>query len=271
MPAKKDVPLNEIKALVLGDVIGKPGTRALFYHLKKIIKKTDADLVIANGENAFEGSGLTPELVHEFFKSGVDVITSGNHIWRKKEIYPVLDSEDRLLRPENYPKKVPGKGFCTVQVKDSPVSVLNLEGKLNNARLPCPFQTGRERIKKLAKISPLIIVDFHAEMPQEKEALALYLDGEISALVGTHTHVQTADERILPGGTAYMTDIGMTGPADSVIGVDPEVAIKRLISQMPLKMEVVEKPAVMMGVLITIDVRSGKATTIERFKEYCDV
>jgi metallophosphoesterase (TIGR00282 family) len=271
MPAKKNVGSNEIKALVLGDVIGKPGTRALFYNLKTVIKETDADLVIVNGENAFEGSGLTPELVHEFYNSGVDVITSGNHIWRKKEIYSLLESEDRVLRPENYPKKVPGKGFCTITVKDIPVSVLNLEGKLNNARLPCPFQIGKDRIKKLIKISPLIIIDFHAEIPQEKEALALYLDGEISALVGTHTHVQTADERILPGGTAYITDIGMTGPVDSVIGVDPEVAIRRLVSQMPLKLEVVERPAVMMGVLITIDTRSGKAVAIQRFKKYCDL
>ncbi len=271
MPAKKNAVSKEIKALVLGDVIGKPGTRALFYNLKNVIKKTNADLVIVNGENAYEGSGLTPELVREFFNSGVDVITSGNHIWRKKEIYPFLDSEERLLRPENYPKKVPGKGFCTITVNDIAVSVLNLEGKLNNARLPCPFQIGKERIKKLTKISPIIIIDFHAEIPQEKEALALYLDGEISALVGTHTHVQTADERILPGGTAYITDIGMTGPVDSVIGVDPEIAIKRMVSQMPLKLDVAERPAVMMGVLIKIDAHSGKATAIERFKEYCNV
>ena len=271
MPVKKDVGLPEIKVLVLGDVIGKPGSRAVFYNLKNVIKKTNADLVIANGENAYQGSGLVPELVRKFFNSGIHVITSGNHIWRKKEIYPLLDSEDRLLRPENYPKTVPGKGFCTINVKDIPVSVLNLEGKLNNARLPCPFQTAKQRIKKLKNMSPIIIVDFHAEIPQEKEALAIYLDGEISALVGTHTHVQTADERILPGGTAYMTDIGMTGPMESVIGVDPEVAIKRLVSQMPLKMEVVERPAVMMGVLITIDVQSGKATAIKRFKKYCNM
>ena len=212
---------------------------------------------------------MTPELVHEFFQSGVDVITSGNHIWHKKELYPLLITEDRLLRPENYPKDVPGKGTCTIKIKDTSVSVMNLEGKLNNARLPCPFQVGKDRVKKLKKLSPVIIIDFHAELPQEKEALALYLDGEISALFGTHTHVQTADERILPGGTAYITDIGMTGPADSVIGVAKEVAIRRLLSQMPLKMEVVDKPAVIMGVLIEIDARSGKAVSIVRFQENC--
>jgi len=265
------MPVNSIRALVLGDVVGKPGTRALFYNLKNIIKKTRTDIAIVNGENAHEGSGLVPELVNEFFTCGVNVITSGNHIWRKKEIYSMLESEERLLRPDNYPKKVPGKGACTTMVKDVPVSVLNLEGKLGNSRLPCPFQIGSERIKQLRSKSPVIIIDFHAELPQEKEALALYFDGKISALVGTHTHVQTADERILPGGTAYITDIGMTGPADSVIGVFPEVAIKRLVSQMPLKMEVVDRPAVIMGVVIEIDTASGKALSIERFKEYCSV
>jgi metallophosphoesterase (TIGR00282 family) len=265
------MPVDTLKALVLGDIVGKPGTRAVFYNLKNIIKKTKADFVIANGENAHEGSGMIPELVDELFKSGVDVITSGNHIWRKKELYPLLDTEERLLRPDNYPKKVPGKGTCTINVKDVTVSVMNLEGKLNNSRLPCPFQTGLERCKQLSKLGKIIIVDFHAEVPQEKEALALYLDGKVSALVGTHTHVQTADERILPGGTAYITDIGMTGPADSVIGVAPELAIKRLVSQMPLKMEVVDRPAVIMGVVIEIDTASGKAESIVRFKEYCTI
>jgi metallophosphoesterase (TIGR00282 family) len=271
MPVKDEKTNTIIKVLVLGDVVGKPGTRALFYNLKNMIKRTNADLVIANGENADEGSGMTPELVKDFFQSGVDVITSGNHIWHKKELYPLLKTEDRLLRPENYPKDVPGKGICTINIKNTMVSIINLEGRLNNACLPCPFQTGKDRVKKLKRISSVILIDFHAELPQEKEALALYLDGEISALFGTHTHVQTADERILPGGTAYITDIGMTGPVDSVIGVVKEVAIRRLLSQMPLKMEVVDKPAVIMGVLIEINTHSGKAISITRFQEYCAV
>lgn len=255
-----------LKVLLLGDVVGQPGCRALFMGLPSIVKKTHCDLVIANGENAADGFGMTPELVASFFKSGVDVITSGNHIWQRREILPLLESEDRLLRPENYPLGVAGKGLCLVGRREIQVAVLNLEGRVQLADLRCPFTVGKETVRRLKGKAQCIVVDFHAEVPEEKEALAMYLDGQISALVGTHTHVQTADERILKGGTGYITDVGMTGPMDSVIGMNQESSINRGLMQIPFKMEVKEAPPVMMGVLLEIDPGTGKTVAIERLR-----
>jgi len=256
-----------IKTLILGDVIGAPGCRALFVGLKNLINKKQVDLVIANGENASGGRGIAPSDMEALFKSGVQVITSGNHIWQKKEIIPYLESEDRLLRPENYPKGVPGKGTCVIQVKGASVAVCNLEGRVHLSNIRCPFKVGEDTVRLLKGESRIIIIDFHAEFPQEKEALAWYLDGKISALVGTHSHVQTADERILPKGTAYITDIGMTGPVETCIGMSIETAIKRSLTQMPLKMEVEERQAEINGVLLTIDAETGYSKAIERIKE----
>ena len=264
MPDKQAATL---RALVIGDIVGQSGCRALFSMAKSLKREFAADMVIVNGENAVEGSGLTPEVLAEFFEAGADVVTSGNHIWKNKAIYPALDAENRLLRPENYPKVVPGKGHCTISVRDCKVSILNLEGGLNRSRLRCPFAVGRETVQKLKKESPIIFVDFHAESSQEKEALATYLDGEITALFGTHTHVQTADERVLPRGTGYITDIGMTGPAESVIGMSIKVALDRALTQMPLKLEIEDKPAVLMGVVIEVDPVSGKTIGLERFQK----
>lgn len=256
-----------IKALLLGDVIGQPGCRAVFISLKNIIKKTKADIVIANGENANQGFGLIAEIMTDLFKSGVDVITSGNHIWQHKEIYPYLKSEDKLLRPENYSESLPGKGYCLITKKQTKVGVINLQGRLSLPPLRCPFKVGRETARRISRETKVIIVDFHAESVEEKEALALYLDGQVSAVIGTHTHVQTADQRILPAGTGYLTDVGMVGPQDSVIGMNREIAIQRGLTQMPLKMDVVDTPAVIMGVLLEIDVQSGKTVAIELFTE----
>jgi metallophosphoesterase (TIGR00282 family) len=252
--------------MIIGDIVGKAGCRALFTMIKSLRKEFDAHLVIINGENAADGSGLTPEIVTEFINCGVDVITSGNHIWKNKTIYPILDTETRLLRPENYPKGVPGKGFCTVSRHDCLIGILNIEGNLNRSRLRCPFSVGKEIVQKLKKETNIIIVDFHAEVAQEKEALAVFLDGEISMLFGTHTHIQTADERILPGGTGFITDIGMTGPAESVIGMSIRVALDRALTQMPLKLEIEDRPAILMGIVIEIDPSSGKTLSIERFQ-----
>jgi metallophosphoesterase (TIGR00282 family) len=263
MPAK---PESALRILVIGDVVGKAGCRALFSMAKTLKKELAADCLIVNGENAVDGSGLTPETVADFFNAGVDVITSGNHIWKNKTIYPLLDSENRLLRPENYPKGVPGKGHCTISCRDQKISVLNLEGNLNRARLRCPFTVGRETAQRLRKESPIVLVDFHAESPQEKEALAVYLDGEITTLFGTHTHVQTADERVLAGGTGFITDIGMTGPAESVIGMSIKVALDRALTQMPLKLEIEDNPAVLMGVVIEVDPETGKTVSVKRFQ-----
>jgi 2',3'-cyclic-nucleotide 2'-phosphodiesterase len=256
-----------LKVLVLGDVVGQPGCRALFVGLADLVRRRGADLVIVNGENAADGFGMTPEIAERFFKSGVHVITSGNHIWQRREIIPLLQTNDRLLRPENYPSGVPGKGSCILTVRDVPVMVVNLEGRVNLSPLRCPFAVGKALCRQFRSRGRVVIVDFHAEAVDEKEALGLALDGEVSAVVGTHTHVQTADERILKKGTAYITDIGMIGPSDSVIGMRRETAVVRGISQMPLKMEVQNTPADIMGVFLEIDTSSGKAVRIERVRE----
>ena len=261
-----------LKVLILGDIVGQPGCRALFVGLPDLARRTAADLVIANGENAADGFGLTPDIAGRMYASGVHVITSGNHIWQKREIYPLLQTSDTLLRPENYPVisgagAIPGKGHCIVTARDLPVLVVNLEGRVNLSPLRDPFQVGRSIVKQFRTRVRAVIVDFHAEAVEEKEAMGISLDGEVSAVVGTHTHVQTADERILPGGTAYITDIGMTGPRDSVIGMKKETAIARSLTQMPLKMEVQNSPGEIRGVLLEIDAVTGKALSIERIHQ----
>ena len=265
-----------LKALVLGDVVGQPGCRAIFIGLPELVRRLGADLVIANGENAADGFGLTPDIAERIFKSGVHVITSGNHIWQKREIYPLLQTNDTLLRPENYPViqgagAIPGKGHCIIMVRDVPVLVINLEGRVNLSPLRDPLQVGKAVVKQFRSRVKAVIVDFHAESVDEKEALGLSLDGEVSAVIGTHTHVQTADERILPGGSAYITDIGMTGPVDSVIGMRRETAIARSLTQMPLKMEVQNSTAEIQGVLLHIDTSTGKCVRIERVRQLSTV
>lgn len=255
---------SKITALLLGDIIGNSGCRALFVHLKELIKQHNVDLVVANGENAAEGFGITPELADQIFTQGVDVITSGNHIWQKREIIQKLEDDQRLLRPANYPQEVPGKGVCKLQIRETNVAVINLQGRVRLSDVECPFKISKRLVKQLRNDTQIIIIDFHAESPEEKEALAYYLDGSVSALVGTHTHVPTADERILPGGTGYMTDLGMIGPGSSVIGFKKETAIQRSLTQMPLKMEVDEKPALVSGVLVDLSPENGKALSIER-------
>jgi metallophosphoesterase (TIGR00282 family) len=238
----------------------------VFSSLQSLVKETRADFVVANGENASDGLGITPEAADGLFKSGIDVITSGNHIWQRKEIIPLLEMDNRILRPENYPTGVPGGGLCMITKKQVPVAIVNLQGRVNMYSIRCPFKVGESVIRQLGKKTKIIVVDFHAELPEEKEALALHLDGRISALVGTHTHVQTADERILPGGTAYITDTGMTGPAGGVIGMKRDISIKRSLMQIPYKMEVEDSAAVVMGVLLTIAIDSGRALSIERIR-----
>lgn len=258
---------DKITALILGDIVGQPGCRALFIGLKSLIRKYNADFVIVNGENAAGGFGITPDLADQIFAIGVDVITSGNHIWQKKEIYKYLDSTEKLIRPANYPGDVPGNGFCVITKKDFRMCVINLQGRVEMYDLDSPFDTASSIIRTQSDAADGIIVDFHAESTAEKEALALYLDGKVNAVVGTHTHIQTADERILPEGTAFITDLGMTGPTGSVIGVDPEISIRRSLTQMPLKMEVLEMPGVIRGVAVDIS-KNGKTQSISRIAEY---
>lgn len=258
---------KKIKALVLGDLIGQPGCRAVFIALPRLIKQHNADFVIVNGENADNGFGITPDIAEQLFKQGVDVITSGNHIWQKDIIYPYLERNDRLLRPANYPKKVMGSGSVIVEKRGVRFGVVNLIGRVQLASVDCPFTVGRKLLNEMKKKSDLILIDFHAESVEEKEALAFHLDGSCALLFGTHTHVQTADERILPKGTAYISDVGMTGPEDSVIGSEPAVSIERVQTQLPIRMQVADNDSIINGIVCEIDTESGKALSITRINE----
>jgi metallophosphoesterase (TIGR00282 family) len=257
---------RSVNTLILGDIVGQAGCRALFLGLPGLVKKYSADIVVVNGENAAAGFGITPEILEKLFSAGVHVVTSGNHIWQQKEILPVLDSGQRLLRPHNYPKGVPGHGYCFVENRGIKAAVLNLEGRVRMNNLLCPFGSAKEVLRRLRQETRIILVDFHAEDNEEKEALGLYLDGDVSVLFGTHTHVATADERILPGGTAYITDIGMVGPADSVIGFPADMAVQRARTQLSLKLEPSDAPACICGIAVEIDAESGKALQIERVR-----
>ena len=259
--------MSTIKALILGDVIGQAGARAIFFHLKQIAKRENADFVIVNGENASEGFGLTRETVTRFFDAGASVITSGNHIWQRDEILGMLDDEPRLLRPANYPSGVPGHGVCTIDVKGTKVSVMNLQGRKRLPMIEDPFRKATEMVKAARRESPVILIDFHAEATDEKEAFAMHLDGSVSAIVGTHTHVPTNDARVLPRGTAYQTDIGACGPGESVIGFLPEISIRRSLTQLPIRNEVSDTTVILNGAVIEINSETGRAETIRSLSE----
>jgi metallophosphoesterase (TIGR00282 family) len=254
-----------MRILFIGDIVGRPGRRALEGLLDRILKEYEVRFTIANGENAAGGMGLTPAIAEEIFETGVDVLTSGNHIWAKKEIYPFLTEKGRILRPANYPAQVPGRGSGVFKMTDGrKLGVLNLEGRVFMKNLDCPFRVAEQEIEKLRKESPIIFVDFHAEATSEKVALGRFLRGKVTAVFGTHTHVQTCDERILEGGTAYITDAGMTGPTESVIGVREEAALERFLTQIPWKYEVASGKVELRGVLVEVDPESGKSESIER-------
>ena len=246
--------------LLLGDVYGDPGCRVLYLKLSTLVKKYRADFVVVNGENACKGFGLIPSQVDTLFGLGVDVITSGNHIWQQEEILPYLDSQSNLLRPANYGNLVQGHGWT---VKNN-VCVINLQGRVNMFPIEDPFKWASDILKKLDSKVKTIFVDFHAENAEEKEAMGFFLDGKVTAVVGPHIHVQTMDEKILPNGTAYITDLGMCGPKDSIIGSDPSLAVRRQLTQMPLKAQVHDNVAEIHGVCIKSDPDTGKAVSIER-------
>lgn len=259
-----------VKILFIGDIIGKPGRQALSRELDRLVDRHSVDLVIVNGENAAGGFGLTLETAKELFDMGVHCITSGNHIWDKKEQVPLVLADPRIIRPANYPDGVPGTGSALFTTPGGvKIAVLNLEGRVFMKYLECPFRYADREIERLKKETPLIFVDFHAEATSEKAALGWYLDGRVSALIGTHTHVQTADERILTQGTAYMSDAGMTGSFDSVIGIGKEDAIRKFLTQLPVKFEVPKKDLRLNGVVVAIDEASGKALSIERIAVSC--
>ena len=247
--------------LVVGDVIGKPGRRAVNMLLPDLRQQYGLDMVIANAENLAGGVGLTSTTAMELLDAGVDVLTSGNHIWAQKEIIPYLDGEMPILRPLNYPPGVPGRGY----IVKGQVLVVNLIGRTFMGNFDCPFRAMEQLLAELKPKPPVIIIDFHAEATSEKIALGRYLDGRVSAVLGTHTHVGTIDTQLLPQGTAYVTDIGMTGPADSVIGVETEAVIDRFLTMIPHRLPVEGKgKTIFNAILVSIDKDSGKAISIDR-------
>ena len=252
---------SSMKVLFLGDVIGKPGRSAV----EQYIKTVSADFVIINGENLAGGIGITPATAIEMFELGVDGITTGNHVWKKKEMGQFLMQEQKVVRPLNYPKGTPGFGYTTLKKNELFLRITNIEGRIFMGTLDCPFRAMEAFLLSSSEIPTL--VDFHAEATSEKIAMGWFLDGKVSALIGTHTHVQTSDERILPGGTGYLTDAGMTGPVDSVIGMAKEAVLGRFLTQLPHKFEVGKDDNEVQGVYLTIDTLSNKCLEIERVRE----
>ncbi|MBA7679703.1 2',3'-cyclic-nucleotide 2'-phosphodiesterase [subsurface metagenome] len=246
--------------LAIGDVIGKPGRQAVQELLPGLQQQYGLDLVIANGENVAGGLGITSATATELLDAGVDVLTSGNHIWAQKEIIPYLDGELPIIRPLNYPPGVPGKGF----ISKNRALVINLIGRTFMGDFDCPFRAMDELLDELKPKPPVIIVDFHAEATSEKVAMGRYLDGRVSAVLGTHTHVGTIDTQLLPQGTAYVTDIGMTGPIDSVIGDDAEAVIQRFLTAIPHRLSVGKGKTMLNAILVRVDEDSGRATSIDR-------
>lgn len=260
-----------MQLLFIGDIVGRPGRRIVAERLDRLIDQHRVDFVVANCENAAAGFGMTADIADQLFDLGVDVLTSGNHIWDKKEIYPRLEKDAHLLRPANYPGDLPGHGYGLYETAAGiKVGVINLEGRVFMNNLECPFRTADQMVENLRQETPVIFVDFHAEVTSEKQALGLYLDGRVSALVGTHTHVQTADETVLSQGTAYLTDAGMTGARDAVIGMRAEGAIERFLTQLPARLEVAKNDPALCGALIDIDEETGRARSINRVLETLD-
>ncbi len=254
-----------MKALIIGDVVGKPGRRILGRSLKRLREEHEAEFIVVNVENAAAGAGITSEIGEEILAAGADVMTSGNHIYDKREGVSYIEKEKRLLRPANYAPDAPGRGVWTGATgSGTPVAVINLQGRIFMPSTDCPFRTADRIISEIK--DRVIIVDHHAEATSEKIALARYLDGRVSAIVGTHTHVQTADEEILAGGTAYITDLGMTGPHAGIIGVQTELVLTRFLRGMPARLEPATEDARLNGVVVEIDERSGRALRIERLQ-----
>jgi 2',3'-cyclic-nucleotide 2'-phosphodiesterase len=267
-------PAGACRVLMIGDLIGKPGRVAVEQLLPGLRQERGIDFVTANGENVAGGMGLTPSTAEALLGAGVDVITSGNHIWDKREIYPFLETSDRVLRPLNYGTHgVPGRGWGVYQALDgSDVAVLNFQGRTYMQQIENPFTDADALLDESSEpLPPVRIVDFHCELTSEKNAFGLHLDGRVSAVVGTHTHVVTGDERILPGGTAYQTDLGMTGPIWSVIGFDPKTVLPRFINALPTRFEVGSGPVLFNAVLIDVAVATGRAGGIERITRVVDI
>ncbi|MEW6410202.1 MAG: TIGR00282 family metallophosphoesterase [Nitrospirota bacterium] len=256
-----------MKIFFIGDIVGEAGRKAVSQWLDKIIDRYNIDLVIANGENAAGGFGLTSKIIEDLFSQGIHVITTGNHVWDKKELISCIANEKRLLRPANYPDGVPGNGSAVIETSlGEKAVIINLMGRVFMLPIDCPFRKAEEKITELKAITPVIIVDFHAEATSEKVAMGWHLDGKVSAVIGTHTHIQTADEKILPRGTAYITDIGMTGPAYSVIGIKKDMIIDKFLTFMPKRFEMAKGPVQLEGVVFEVDSKTGKALNLQRIQ-----
>ncbi len=256
-----------MKVLFIGDIVGKIGRQAVKSLLPNLVNRYKIDAVIANGENAAGGFGITEKTAEDLFNCGIHIITTGNHVWDKKEAVHYISKENRILRPLNYPPGVPGYGsiIYTLPNKEK-IAVMNISGRVFMNTLDCPFRSGKAEAEKLKESTNAVLIDFHAEATSEKIAFGYYMDGIVSAVIGTHTHVQTADEKILNGGTAYITDVGMTGPQDSVIGIEKEQIVERFLSHMPRKYDVAGGKGIFSGVVIEIDEKSGKAAAIQRLQ-----
>lgn len=255
--------------LFIGDIVGEPGRRIITSQLQKVVGAHQVDLIFGNGENVAGGFGITADLAGDLFDLGLSAITTGNHAWDKKETIEYIRKEPRLLRPANYPEGTPGQGTLVIELPNGEtVGLLQLMGRAFMPALDCPFQVARREVPKLRERTKTIIVDMHAETTSEKMAMGYFLDGQVTAVVGTHTHVQTADEQVLPKGTAYLTDIGMTGPIHSVIGFKKDLVIEKFLTQMPRRFEVATGPAVLSAAVIEIESHTGKAIGIKRVREF---
>lgn len=256
-----------LKILFLGDIVGSAGRNVVAKTLPELVNNYEVDLVIANGENLAGGTGLTQATAEDMFQIGVHVLTTGNHVFKNKDIIQYFNQNPSILRPYNYPPGVPGKGYCFYETRKGKVGILNLQGRVFMTPLDCPFRAAEDAIGKMKLETPVIVVDFHAEATSEKQAMAYFLSGKVSAIIGTHTHVQTADERIIPPGTLFITDAGMVGPYDSIIGVNREEVINKFLNQMPVRFEV-SKDGIMVleAVLLVID-KNGKGVRIERIRK----
>jgi len=257
-----------MKILLIGDVVGRPGRAAVARFVVPLREELHIDVVLANCENAAGGAGVTPATAQELFRAGVDVLTSGNHVWKKKEAYELLRLDHRVLRPANYPTRAPGFGSTVIEtLTGQKVGILNLIGRVFMEPVDCPFHVAEQEVQRLRLSSPIILVDMHAEATSEKVAMGWFLDGKVSCLIGTHTHIPTADERILPQGTAFITDVGMTGPYDSVIGRKTEQILERFLSGVPVRSEVAADNTQLRGLLVDLDPDTGRATAVERITQ----
>lgn len=256
--------MSSINILFIGDIVGNAGLDAVRLFLPSLKQQRDIAFVIANGENAMEGKSISEKQYLELRELGVHIVTSGNHIWEKWHIKKLMAAEAELLRPANYPRDNAGHGYAIVPIGAAgSVGVLNLQGRTFMSPIDCPFRTAEWAVDRIREQTPIVIVDFHAEATAEKIAMGWFLEGRVSAVVGTHTHVQTADAKVLPGGTAYITDVGMTGPYDSVLGMRKDIALRRFIKQTPHKFEMATDDVHLSGVIVTIDAPTGKAVGIE--------